>query len=32
MQAFTSYAGNAGTFTFGYSNLMPPRSSAHSTA
>jgi prepilin-type N-terminal cleavage/methylation domain-containing protein/prepilin-type processing-associated H-X9-DG protein len=24
MQAFTSYAGNAGTFTFGYSNLMPP--------
>jgi prepilin-type N-terminal cleavage/methylation domain-containing protein/prepilin-type processing-associated H-X9-DG protein len=22
-QAFTSYAGNAGTFTFGYSNLMP---------
>jgi prepilin-type N-terminal cleavage/methylation domain-containing protein/prepilin-type processing-associated H-X9-DG protein len=23
MQAFTSYAGNAGTFTFGYSNLMP---------
>jgi prepilin-type N-terminal cleavage/methylation domain-containing protein/prepilin-type processing-associated H-X9-DG protein len=24
MQAFTSYAGNAGTFTFGFSNLMPP--------
>jgi prepilin-type N-terminal cleavage/methylation domain-containing protein/prepilin-type processing-associated H-X9-DG protein len=24
MQAFTSYAGNAGTFTFGCSNLMPP--------
>ena len=23
-QAFTSYAGNAGTFTFGFSNLMPP--------
>jgi prepilin-type N-terminal cleavage/methylation domain-containing protein/prepilin-type processing-associated H-X9-DG protein len=23
LQAFTSYAGNAGTFTFGYSNLMP---------
>ncbi len=23
MQAFTSYAGNAGTFTFGYSLLMP---------
>jgi prepilin-type N-terminal cleavage/methylation domain-containing protein/prepilin-type processing-associated H-X9-DG protein len=23
-QAFTSYAGNAGTFTFGYTNLMPP--------
>jgi prepilin-type N-terminal cleavage/methylation domain-containing protein/prepilin-type processing-associated H-X9-DG protein len=23
MQAFTSYAGNAGTFTFGFSNLMP---------
>jgi prepilin-type N-terminal cleavage/methylation domain-containing protein/prepilin-type processing-associated H-X9-DG protein len=23
-QAFTSYAGNAGTFTFGYSRLMPP--------
>ena len=23
-QAFTSYAGNAGTFTFGYSNLMDP--------
>lgn len=23
MQAFSSYAGNAGTFTFGYSNLMP---------
>ena len=22
-QAFTNYAGNAGTFTFGYSNLMP---------
>ena len=22
LQAFTSYAGNAGTFTFGYSNLM----------
>jgi prepilin-type N-terminal cleavage/methylation domain-containing protein/prepilin-type processing-associated H-X9-DG protein len=22
-QAFTSYAGNAGTFTFGYTNLMP---------
>ena len=22
-QAFSSYAGNAGTFTFGYSNLMP---------
>ena len=22
-QAFTSYAGNAGTFTFGFSNLMP---------
>ena len=22
--AFTSYAGNAGTFTFGYSNFMPP--------
>jgi hypothetical protein len=22
-QAFTSYAGNAGTFTFGYSMLMP---------
>jgi prepilin-type N-terminal cleavage/methylation domain-containing protein/prepilin-type processing-associated H-X9-DG protein len=24
MQAFTSYGGNAGTFTFGFSNLMPP--------
>ena len=24
MQAFTSYAGNAGTFTFGFSNLMSP--------
>ncbi len=23
-QAFTSYAGNAGTFTFGFSNLMSP--------
>jgi prepilin-type N-terminal cleavage/methylation domain-containing protein/prepilin-type processing-associated H-X9-DG protein len=23
MQAYTSYAGNAGTFTFGYSKLMP---------
>ncbi len=23
-QAFTSYAGSAGTFTFGFSNLMPP--------
>ncbi len=23
LQAFTSYAGNAGTFTFGYTNLMP---------
>jgi prepilin-type N-terminal cleavage/methylation domain-containing protein/prepilin-type processing-associated H-X9-DG protein len=23
MQAFTSYAGNAGTFTFGYTSLMP---------
>jgi len=23
LQAFTSYGGNAGTFTFGYSNLMP---------
>ena len=23
IQAFTSYAGNAGTFTFGFSNLMP---------
>jgi prepilin-type N-terminal cleavage/methylation domain-containing protein/prepilin-type processing-associated H-X9-DG protein len=23
LQAFTSYAGNAGTFTFGFSNLMP---------
>jgi prepilin-type processing-associated H-X9-DG protein len=23
-QEFTSYAGNAGTFTFGFSNLMPP--------
>jgi prepilin-type N-terminal cleavage/methylation domain-containing protein/prepilin-type processing-associated H-X9-DG protein len=23
-QAFTSYAGNAGTFTFGFTNLMPP--------
>ena len=22
-QAFTGYAGNAGTFTFGYTNLMP---------
>ena len=24
-QAFTSYAGNAGTFTFGFSNLMHPQ-------
>ncbi len=24
-QAFTSYAGNAGTFTFGFSNQMPPQ-------
>jgi prepilin-type processing-associated H-X9-DG protein len=24
LQAFTSYAGNAGTFTFGFTNLMPP--------
>jgi type II secretory pathway pseudopilin PulG len=24
-QAFTSYSGNAGTFTFGFSNLMPPQ-------
>ena len=24
IQAFTSYAGNAGTFTFGFSNLMLP--------
>ena len=24
-QAFSSYAGNAGTFTFGFSNLMDPR-------
>jgi prepilin-type N-terminal cleavage/methylation domain-containing protein/prepilin-type processing-associated H-X9-DG protein len=23
LQAFTSYGGNAGTFTFGYTNLMP---------
>jgi prepilin-type N-terminal cleavage/methylation domain-containing protein/prepilin-type processing-associated H-X9-DG protein len=23
-QAYTSYAGNAGTWTFGFSNLMPP--------
>jgi prepilin-type processing-associated H-X9-DG protein len=28
-QAFTSYAGNAGTFTFGFSNLMPPEVLRH---
>jgi prepilin-type processing-associated H-X9-DG protein len=28
-QAFTSYGGNAGTFTFGYTNLMPPSGLAY---
>lgn len=28
-QTFTSYAGNAGTFTFGFSNLMPPEVLGH---
>lgn len=28
-QAFTSYAGNAGTFAFGFSNLMPPEVLRH---
>jgi prepilin-type processing-associated H-X9-DG protein len=28
-QAFTSYGGNAGTFTFGFSNLMPPEVLRH---
>ncbi len=33
LQAFTSYAGNAGTFTFGFTNLMPPATlTAHNGA